>query len=291
MKIILCPNPFRDKGLKAAMEAQRVLSGAGAKCEYCFPFPVEPGNVGGLPANIKIKELKAELPDANFLVCFGGDGTILHAAKDASSYGVPIIGVNMGSVGFMAELEQNEIAKLRRLVSGDYKMESRMLLDVRVLREGRTLFRSMALNDAVVTKGGVARVIDLQIYGDKSLICNVFGDGVIVATPTGSTAYSLSAGGPIVEPMAENIIMTPISAHTLQAKAMVLDKNRFIQVVLPKNSRKMAYLSVDGGKSFKLYPGDTVQVTRSRRSLSLVKLSDKSFYEVINRKLERRIRQ
>lgn len=94
-----------------------------------------------------------------------------------------------------------------------------------------------------------------------------------------------------MEPTAENIIMTPISAHTLQAKAMVLDKNRFIQVVLPKNSRKMAYLSVDGGKSFKLYPGDTVQVTRSRRSLSLVRLSDKSFYEVINRKLERRIRQ
>ena len=161
----------------------------------------------------------------------------------------------MGSVGFMAELEQNETTKLRRLLSGDYKMENRMLLDVRVLRDGRTLFRSMALNDAVVTKGGVARVIDLQIYGDKSLISNVFGDGVIVATPTGSTAYSLSAGGPIVEPTAENIIMTPISAHTLQAKAMVLDKNRFIQVVLPKNSRKMAYLSVDGGKSFKLVPG------------------------------------
>lgn len=291
MKIILCPNPFRDKGLKAAVEAQRVLTGAGAKCEYCFPFPVEQGNLGGLPQNIKIKELKAELPEADFLICFGGDGTILHAAKDASSYGVPIIGVNMGSVGFMAELEQNEITKLRRLLSGDYKMENRMLLDVRVLRDGRTLFRSMALNDAVVTKGGVARVIDLQIYGDKSLISNVFGDGVIVATPTGSTAYSLSAGGPIVEPTAENIIMTPISAHTLQAKAMVLDKNRFIQVVLPKNSRKMAYLSVDGGKSFKLYPGDTVQVTRSRRSLSLVRLSDKSFYEVINRKLERRIRQ
>ena len=111
-----------------------------------------------------------------------------------------------------------------------------------------------------------------------------------MATPTGSTAYSLSAGGPIVEPMAENIIMTPISAHTLQAKAMVLDKNRLIDVVLPKNSRKTAYLSVDGGKAFKLYPGDTVQVARSRRSLRLVKLSDKSFYEVLNRKLERRIR-
>ena len=198
--------------------------------------------------------------------------------------------LNMGSVGFMAELEQSELLQLTRLISGEYTLENRMLLDVRVIRDGRTLFRSTALNDAVVTKGAVARVIDLEVYGDKVLICNIFGDGVIMATPTGSTAYSLSAGGPIVEPTAENIIMTPISAHTIQAKAMVLDKSRLIDVTVPRQSRKTAYLSVDGGKAFKLFSGDTVQVCRSRRSLCLVKLSDKSFYEMINQKLERRIR-
>ena len=190
----------------------------------------------------------------------------------------------MGSVGFMAELEQGELSDLTRLVSGEYTLENRMLLDVRVIREGRVIFRSTALNDAV------ARVIDLQVYGDKVLISNVFGDGVILSTPTGSTAYSLSAGGPIVEPTAENLIMTPISAHTLQAKAMVLDKNRLIDIVVPKQSRKTAYLSVDGGKAFKLFSGDTVEVSRSRRYLCLVKLSDKSFYEMINQKLERRSR-
>jgi NAD+ kinase len=196
----------------------------------------------------------------------------------------------MGSVGFMAELEQSEILQLTRLISGEYKLENRMLLDVRVLREGRTLFRSTALNDAVVTKGAVARIIDLKVYGDKILISDIFGDGVIMATPTGSTAYSMSAGGPIVEPTAENIIMTPISAHAIHAKAMVLDKNRLIDVVVPKESRKAAYLSVDGGKAFKLFSGDTVQISRSRRNLCLVKLSDRSFYEMINNKLERRIR-
>lgn len=290
MKIILCPNPFRDKGLKAAYQAHRILSAAGAKTEYCFPFPVEKSNIGDIDPSIKIKEMKTELPDADFLVCFGGDGTILHAAKDASSFGVPIVGVNMGSVGFMAELEQGELSNLTRLVSGEYTLENRMLLDVRVIREGRVIFRSTALNDAVITKGAVARVIDLQVYGDKVLISNVFGDGVILSTPTGSTAYSLSAGGPIVEPTAENLIMTPISAHTLQAKAMVLDKNRLIDIVVPKQSRKTAYLSVDGGKAFKLFSGDTVEVSRSRRYLCLVKLSDKSFYEMINQKLERRSR-
>ena len=288
MKIILCPNPFRDKGLKAARSTERLLSAAGVHTEYCFPFPVEKSNIGEIDPAIKIKEMKTELPDADFLVCFGGDGTILHAAKDASSFGVPIVGVNMGSVGFMAELEQGELLQLTRLISGEYSLENRMLLDVRVIREGRVIFRSTALNDAVITKGAVARVIDLQVYGDKILISNVFGD--ILATPTGSTAYSLSAGGPIVEPTAENIIMTPISAHTLQAKAMVLDKNRLIDIVVPKQSRKTAYLSVDGGKAFKLFSGDTVEVSRSRRCLCLVKLSDKSFYEMINHKLERRSR-
>ena len=290
MKIILCPNPFRDKGLKAAQSAGQILNDAGAETELCFPFPVEKTSLGDLDPNIPIKDLRSELEDADFLICFGGDGTILHAAKDASSFGVPIIGVNMGSVGFMAELEQGEISKLTRLFTGEYTLESRMLLDVRVVREGRTLFRSTALNDAVVTKGAVARIIDLQVYGDKILISNIFGDGVIMATPTGSTAYSLSAGGPIVEPTAENIIMTPISAHTLQSKAMVLDKNRRIDIMVPKQSRKTAYLSVDGGKAFKLFSGDTVEVCRSRKTLSLVKLSGKSFYELISHKLERRSR-
>jgi NAD+ kinase len=161
---------------------------------------------------------------------------------------------------------------------------------VKVIREGRVLFRSIALNDAVITKGAVARVIELNVYGDKALICNMFGDGVIVATPTGSTAYSLSAGGPIVEPSAENIIVTPISAHMLQAKAMVLDKNRIIDVRVPKLSRKTAYLSVDGGKAFKLFTGDTVEISRSKRQLRLIKLTDRNFYEIINQKLERRIR-
>jgi len=291
MKIILCPNPFRDKGLKGAKNTARILAEAGADTVFCFPFPVEKHNTAEeLDSGIQIRELKAELPDADFLVCFGGDGTILHVAKDSSIYGVPIVGVNMGHVGFMAELEQNEVSYLTRLLTGDYALENRMLLDVRVLREGRTIFRSTALNDAAVTKGAVARVIDLRVYGDKNLISNISGDGVIVATPTGSTAYSLSAGGPVVEPTAENIIVTPLNAYPLQAIPMVLNKNHLVDVVVPKQSRKTAYLSVDGGKAFKLFSGDTVQVTRSRRNLCLVKLTGKSFYEVFNQKLERRVR-
>lgn len=290
MKIILCPNPFRDRGLKTAQVAGKILTDAGAEVVYCFPFFVDNFTLAELDPQSVTKDIKGELPDADFLVCFGGDGTILHAAKDASAVNVPVVGVNMGSVGFMAELEQDQLSELVKLVKGEYSLDPRMLMDVRVIREGRTLYRSVALNDAVITKGAVARVIELNIYGDKTLITNMFGDGVIVATPTGSTAYSLSAGGPIVEPSAENIIVTPISAHMLQAKAMVLDRNRCIEVSVPKYSRKTAYLSVDGGKAFKLFAGDVVEMVRSGRKLNLVKLTGKNFYEIMNQKLERRIR-
>ena len=290
MNIILSPNPFRDRGLVIAQEAGAILEQAGGKITYCFPFTVDRGMLGGADPDLEVRDIKTELPSADVLVCFGGDGTLLHAAKDASAFNVPVIGVNMGSVGFMTEVEQENLAELTRLLRGDYTTEIRMLLDVKVIRDGRVLFRSTALNDAVVTKGAVARVIDLMVYGDNALMFDMYGDGVIVATPTGSTAYSLSAGGPVVEPTAENIIITPISAHTLQAKAMVLDKSRLIHVAVPKESRKTAYLSVDGGKAFKLFAGDTVEICRSKRQLRLIKLSDQNFYELINQKLERRIR-
>ena len=290
MKIILSPNPFRDRGLVIAQEAGRLLEEAGGEIVYCFPFSVDRGMLGINNPDLEIKDIKDELPGADVLVCFGGDGTLLHAAKDASVYHVPVIGVNMGSVGFMTEVEQENLEALCRLVRGEFIAETRMLLDVKVVRDGRVLFRSTALNDAVVTKGAVARVIDLVVYGDNALIFDMYGDGVIVATPTGSTAYSLSAGGPVVEPTAENIIITPISAHTIQAKAMVLDRNRVIHVTVPKESRKTAYLSVDGGKAFKLFAGDMVEISKSKRQLRLIKLSNQNFYELINQKLERRIR-
>ena len=285
MKIILCPNPFRDKGLKAAKSSERILRNAGVRTEICFPFPVDKGSIGELNPSIKIKELKAELPDADFLVCFGGDGTILHAAKDASSFGVTIVGVNMGSVGFMAELEQSELSQLTRLVSGEYTLENRMLLDVRVIRDGRVIFRSAALNDAVITKGAVGRVIDLQVYGDKILISNIFGDGVILATPTGSTAYSLSAGGPIVEPTAENIIVTPICPHALSARSFVLSRGRKVSVRLGKLTRRTAYLSVDGGRAFRLSGSDTVELRESQSRTRLVRVTGRSFYEILNHTL------
>lgn len=285
MKIVLSPNPHRDRGLKAACTAERILRSAGAEVSICLPFSVKPGQRSELPKHMIFKELKAELKGADMLICFGGDGTILHAAQDAIPHKVPILGVNMGSVGFMAEVEHGELSLLPKVLTGDYTLEERMMLDISVIRGGRSVYQSTALNDAVITKGAVARIADLSVYSDGVLLSDFGGDGVIVATPTGSTAYSMAAGGPIVEPTAENLIITPICAHALQAKSFVLDRDRVVEVTVQKNSKKDVFLSADGGKAFRVQSGDRVTVHRSKYRTKLVRIKGESFYSVVWKKL------
>lgn len=285
MKIVLSPNPYRDRGLRAAQSARRILENAGVQTAICLPFEVEQGGRLELPAGVVLSDPGEELADADVLVCFGGDGTILHAAHEANARGIPVLGVNLGSIGFMAELEHGELSLLSRLAGGRFGIERRMMLDVCVRREGRVVFSEQALNDAVITKGAVARVLDLEVTGDRVTISSFAGDGLVVSTPTGSTAYSMAAGGPIVEPTAANIIITPICAHSLHAKPFVLDAGRSVGVRLTPGGKKTAYLSVDGGRAFRMGPGDWVECRRSRQTTQLVKLTGRSFYERINQKL------
>ena len=285
MKIVLSSNPYRDKGLRVALEARRVLEHAGAKTVMCLPFQPKKGDRLDLPRQLALSLLDKELPTADLLICFGGDGTILHAARDATLHGVPILGVNLGSVGFMAELERSELPLLASLAHGMYTIEERMMLDVKVLRGDRLISQDTALNDAVISKGSMARVAEMEVLADRVKVTAITGDGVIVATPTGSTAYSMSAGGPIVEPTSKSIIVTPVCAHQLAARAMVLAPERVVTVQLPRGNRKYLYLSVDGGKAVRLTGGDRVEIGCSRRATQLVRLADRSFYQIINQKL------
>jgi len=285
MRVILSPNPYRDRGLKAAQSAQKILEGSGVEVSICLPFELDENSRLDMPEHVQLSKLEDELKQADVLVCFGGDGTILHAARDANPYHVPVLGINLGSVGFMAELEQSELSLLTKLAAGKYNIERRMMLDVVVRREGRKIYSETALNDAVVTKNAVGRVLDLEVTGDRSTISSYSGDGVIIATPTGSTAYSLAAGGPIVEPTAENTIVTPICAHSLYASPFVLDSARTVGVRIAPGSRKTAFLSVDGGRAFKIQPGDWVECRKSEQTTRLIRLTGRSFYERINQKL------
>lgn len=283
--VILTPNPYRDKNFQTVRAAMQVLKEADIHCRVCLPFEVDRSYE--LPKDIRFSRLDRELPNAEMVICFGGDGTILHMAKAATRKGIPILGVNIGTMGFMAELENSELDQLKRIASGDYTLDSRMMLDVTVQRDRDIIFHDICLNDVVVTKGTVARIVHLEVKCDGLPAMENGGDGIIVATPTGSTAYSLSAGGPIVEPDARNILITPICAHDVGSRCIVTSDKRVVTVEMVKNARRNAYLSVDGGKAFRLNMGDIATVKKSHLETKLVRLKDRSFYDVVNAKFKR----
>ena len=284
-KAILTPNPYRDKNFQTVRAAMAILLSAGMEVKVCLPFEVDKSFE--LPADLHFSRLDHELPHADVIICFGGDGTILHMAKAATRYNIPILGVNIGTMGFMAELESSELHQLAALASGDYTIDSRMMLDVTVQRERDIIFHDMCLNDVVVTKGAVARIVHLSVVCDGVDVMECGGDGVIVATPTGSTAYSLSAGGPIVEPEAHSILITPICAHDMMSRCIVASDKRVITVQLTRNARRNAFLSVDGGRALKLNMGDVTTVCKSTKQTQLIRLKKRSFYDVVNAKFKK----
>ena len=282
--VILTPNPYRDKGFQTVREAVRILKEAGVETKVCLPFEVD--RSFELPRDIRFHRLDREIQNTELVICFGGDGTILHMAKTATRKNVPILGVNIGTLGFMAELESTELNMLAKLAKDEYSFDKRMMLDVVVQRDRDIIFHDIGLNDVAITKGSIARIAHLgvKIDGAEALQCG--GDGVIVATPTGSTAYSFSAGGPIVEPEAANILITPICAHDVMSRCMVASDKRTITVELIQNARRNAYLSVDGGKSLRLNMGDIVTIKKSSLETKLVRLKDRSFYDVLTMKFK-----
>ncbi len=283
--VILTPNPYRDKNFQTVREAMRILKEAGIQPRLCLPFEVDRGYE--LPKDLRFSKLERELPNAELVICFGGDGTILHMAKTATRKGLPILGVNIGTMGFMAELESTELDKLALLAEGKYSLDRRMMLDVTVQRERDIIFHDICLNDVVITKGAVARIVHLAVKCDGVEAMECGGDGVIVSTPTGSTAYSLSAGGPIVEPEAKNIIITPICAHDVGSRCIVASEQRVVTVNMVQNARRNAYLSVDGGKALRLNMGDVATIKKSHLETKLIRLKDRSFYDVVNAKFKK----
>ena len=279
-KVILCPNPYRDNDLKVAKQSKELLEQVGFETVVCLPFQREGYDELGMP----IRPLQQEIKSADLLLAFGGDGTILHLARTVALNNVPVLGINLGSLGFMSELEPEELDRLKDLASWDFVVESRMMLDVTVIRDGRSVYNNIALNDAVISKGSIARVVRLEIFTEEGFLTRVGGDGVIVSTPTGSTGYSMAAGGSIVEPTAHNLLLTPICPHSMRSTAYVLAPDHVITVEAADANRKFVYQSVDGGKAFALKNGDKVRVSRSRHTTKLVRLSKKSFCEILDKK-------
>lgn len=281
-KIILCPNPNRDHGMKATQAAEKILRELGFQTVVCSPFkdPKEE-----LFAGYQVRSLPQELKSADLLITLGGDGTILHLAKLAALNKMPILGINMGGLGFVAELEAGELETLRRLKDWDFQTEQRMMLDVSVQRDGKQIYSNLGLNDAVIREGPISHVIHLKISSDGRHLADVAGDGVIISTPTGSTAYSLSAGGPVVEPVAQTLVVTPICIHNMRFSSYVLAPEHVLTVELERNGRKPVYLCVDESRAFALKADDKVVVRRSKHVTRLVRLTEKSFCEIFAQKM------
>lgn len=224
--------------------------------------------------------------EADAVIVLGGDGSILEAARRAATRGTPILGINFGRLGYMAELEAGELAELHRLFTGDYTLERRMMLRVDLLGSGGELKSfCYALNDAVVSNGSVARVIDLELSENGEAVTTYRADGLIIATPTGSTAYSMSAGGAIVDPSVPCFCVTPICPHSFAARPLIFPDRSVLEIRNICAREKMLYLTVDGKMSFELLRGQTVRVTRSKLETKLIRFRKSGFYRVLCQKL------
>ena len=224
---------------------------------------------------------------ADFALSLGGDGTLLGICRRYAANPVPVCGINMGTLGFMADIEQNELEeKLEKLCEGSYHIEWRPFLAGYVTKEGAEHFLGYAINDIVVTKGDVARIISLGLTVNKTPLVECKADGFIVASPTGSTAYSLSAGGPIINPMVKGLILTPICAHTLNIRPLIIREEDVVHIHL-LDMRQSIIVTLDGQETTTIHPDDIVTVKCSDVRAGIIKFEDKDYYQTLRTKLWR----
>ncbi len=220
---------------------------------------------------------------ADMVLTIGGDGTIMHAARHASPLHKPLLGINMGRLGFVAGLEPNELDMLVKLKTGDYSNEKRMML--KVVHNGRNgIKEAYSINDAVISRGSLSRLIDIEVTLDKDYMCNYRSDGLIISTPTGSSAYSLAAGGPVVEPTMKCIVMTPICPHSLFARSVVFSHHSELVIKASCDDDTEVFLTIDGARTITLEKTDSVTVTSADLEAEFINLKDRSFYRVLNDK-------
>lgn len=278
--VLLLPNAHRDEGLQTTLRLAGYLNEHGFETRIC-PFLSDDVR-GTWSEDIPTADFPESVVGASLVVTLGGDGTILQASRHLAGTGVPIIGVNMGNKGFLAELESHELLRILEVADGKYAVQPRMMLDVDLVRNGEVVFSSHALNEASVR--ALVSLIRIEAFGDGREITAFSGDGIIVSSPTGSTAYSMAAGGPIVEPDADCIILTPICTFRLASRSIVLTKDRQVEIRLPEQGTKQVMLSVDG-ESVEFLDGDLLRVKCSPKSLLMAKISDRSFYDIVFEKL------
>ena len=279
MNIVIIPNLQKENAVPYTQQICAKLLGAGAHLfvasEYC--------NVVHAPGVQFRCDFEKMLQDCHAIVTIGGDGTILHAAKHAVEFDKPLLGVNCGRLGFLAGLEINEIDCLQNLITGRYELERRMLLDV-VVTQGQTAKHYYALNDVVTAKGALPHMVDLRVECNGRRFCDYRADGLIFSTPTGSTAYSLSAGGPVVDPQTDCILLTPICPHSLFSRSVLFGESSRLSIRCTQRQVGRVRIAVDGDQILHIAHGDSVEIRKAEKHLKLIQLKSQLFYDVLTTK-------
>jgi len=280
IRIGIISNRDKDEGLKVTSKLVKSIKDNGA----------QPVLSDALAADIGEKEQNLNEDDvimqSDIMLCLGGDGTFLKCARRVFTRKIPILGVNLGNLGFLTEVDKNEIdAAIKRLVNGEYDIEERMMLETTIIRNDKEIMKDMVLNDVVISRGWMSRILHLKTYLNNQFVDLYPGDGLIISTPTGSTAYSLSAGGPIVEPDMKLIIVTPICPHLLYSRSFITTGERVLKVLVVENNCHGAMVTVDGQNGYELMGGDSIITKKSTQCLKMIRLSDRNFFDVLRSKI------
>lgn len=282
MKIALLPNITREKTNEVTTNICMWLDKYGAEYACLDGYKKEFSHV----ANMKYMFFSDLIEWCDVVISIGGDGSMLNAANNTVDYDKPILCINAGRLAFMAGLESNELELLKKLIDGEYTIDKRMLLDVKVIRNGIEVSRNHCINDVVLARGATLKITDIDIDCDGKRINTYRADGIIVATPTGSSAYSLSAGGPVINPSIEAIVVTPICAQSLFARSIVFSANNRIDVYCDKKTTNSdLYLAFDGEKAQNVGTGDIISITKSDKYASFIRIKNDEFFEILNKKL------
>lgn len=270
--IYVLPNKQKSCAVEAADQIRNIILSMDYDCKIeKMPDTVEEGN---------------RLSGAEFLVVLGGDGSIIQVARATININVPIVGINFGNIGYMAALAANNVEGLKNILSGAYAVQERMMLDVDIIRDDKVVKSlTCALNEAVISNGPIPHLVEFDLYCDGNLCQHIRSDGIIVATPTGSSAYSMSAGGPIMDPSLSCVCATPICPHHLNARPVIFGGDSVLEIRNAVCRNNYIYLSVDGKEVFEVDFGDIIRIAKSKHTAPIVSMGNNSFIEVLNSKL------
>ena len=285
-RFYLIANQTKDRNLTVTRQVAEYLKSHGKQCFL-------PGESKERGEGFHYTDPSLIPEDIDCAIVLGGDGTLLQAARDMVDRQIPLLGINLGTLGYLADIDSNSIVPaLDHLLAGEYELQRRMMLTGSIYRKGRKIAEDIALNDIVIGREGRLRVVQFNNYVNGAFLNSYRADGIIVATPTGSTGYSLSAGGPVVSPEASMLLMTPLAPHTLNTRSIVCPEHDVISLELGPSrdfgtERGMAYF--DGDTSFPMTTGDRIEIKKSRKDTWLVKVSTISFLETLRRKMANNI--